>query len=68
MASDRITPEEANLREQQGERILYVDARNSTAWKKSDRKIPGAIRIPPDNVDAHLDELARDATVVAYCT
>ena len=68
MPSNRISPEEANARALAGEPIVFVDARNPKAWASSDRKIPGAIRVPADDVDRHLNEIDRAATVICYCT
>ena len=48
--------------------VLFVDARNPTAWGESEVKLPGALRIPVDGADEHLEEVPRDSTVVAYCT
>lgn len=47
MPSNKISPEEANARVLAGEPIQFLDTRNPNAWKSSDRKIPGAIRVPP---------------------
>jgi rhodanese-related sulfurtransferase len=68
MASNRISPEEVNARVLAGEPIVFVDTRNPKAWEESDRKIPGAIRVPTDDVESHLNEIDRKATVVTYCT
>ncbi len=68
MASNKISPEEVNARVLAGEPIVYLDARNAKAWSESDRKIPGALRITADDIPGHVDQIARDATVVAYCT
>jgi len=68
MPSNKISPEEANARALAGEPIMFVDARNPKAWGSSDRKIPGAIRVPADDVDRHLDEIDREQTVICYCT
>ena len=68
MASDRISPDEANARVLAGEPIIFVDSRNPKAWAESDRKIPGAVRVPTDNVESHLDALDRGHTIIAYCT
>lgn len=38
------------------------------AWEESDRKIPGAIRVPADAVEDHIEEIDMDSTVIAYCT
>jgi rhodanese-related sulfurtransferase len=68
MASNRISPEETNSRVLAGERVVFVDARNPKAWAESDRKIPGAIRVPTDDVESHLNHIDRNATVITYCT
>jgi rhodanese-related sulfurtransferase len=68
MPSNKISPEEANARALAGEPIIFVDARNSKAWASSDRKIPGARRVPPDEVDRHLNKIDRAQTVICYCT
>ena len=64
----RVTPDEIKQRMDRGEPIAFLDARNPKAWAESDQKLPGAIRVPADEVEAHLSEIPRDRTVVAYCT
>ena len=68
MASNRISPEEVNARVLAGEPIVFIDARNPQAWSKSGRKIPGALRITADDIPRQIGKIARDATVIAYCT
>jgi rhodanese-related sulfurtransferase len=68
MASDRISPEEVNARVLAGEPIVFLDNRNPTAWAESNRKIPGAIRVPSNEVDRHLHEIDRASTIITYCT
>ena len=68
MASNRISSEEVHARALAGEPMVFVDARNAKAWAESDRKIPGAIRVSADDVESHLDEIDKTATVIAYCT
>ena len=46
----------------------FVDARSEASWGDSDTMIPGSIRVPPDEVDAHLDRVPRDRTIVTWCT
>jgi rhodanese-related sulfurtransferase len=48
--------------------VVFVDARNPVAWGEASNKLPGAIRIPADEVTQHLGELPSDRTVVTYCT
>jgi rhodanese-related sulfurtransferase len=68
MASNRISPEEANVRVLSGEPVIFLDSRNRKAWAESDRKIPGAIRVPASAVETHLKEIDRSSTIIAYCT
>ena len=51
-----------------GERVTFVDARNVVAWATSRVKLPGAIRVPVDEVDRRIGEIPRDGHVVPYCT
>ena len=68
MASNKISPEEVNARVLAGEPMVFVDSRNQNTWKESDRKIPGAIRVPTADIESHLNEIDRNATVITYCT
>ncbi len=68
MASNRISSEEVNARALAGEPMVFVDCRNQKAWDESDRKIPGAIRVPTADIESHLKEINRNATVITYCT
>jgi len=64
----RVTPDEVQERMARGEPIAFIDARNPTAWGESDVELPGAIRVPADEVERHLSEIPRDRAIVAYCT
>jgi rhodanese-related sulfurtransferase len=68
MEPTRITVDEIGERMNRGERFVFVDARNPTAWSQSDIKLPGAIRVPADDVDRHLPEIPRDRSIIPYCT
>ncbi len=64
----RITPEELKRRIDSGEDFTIIDTRNPTAWAQSDTMMPGAIRIPLDELNEHIDRIPRRRPVVAYCT
>jgi rhodanese-related sulfurtransferase len=51
-----------------GAHVIFVDTRNSIAWEQASNKLPGAIRIPADEVNRHLRKLPSEGTVVTYCT
>jgi len=64
----RIAPEEVKRRVDQGEKVVFVDARGEEDWQNSDVKAPGAMRVPADEADRHVDHLPGDALIVTYCT
>jgi len=68
MEVTRITVDEVGERLNRGEQFTFVDTRNPQAWGESDQKLPGAIRMPADEVDQHLNEVPHDRTVITYCT
>ena len=68
MEPSKLTVDEVTRRIDAGERIFFLDTRAPEAWEKSDVKISGAIRVPPNEVEQHLAEIPRDATLVTYCT
>lgn len=68
MEPQRITRDEVKRRMDAGEPIVFLDTRSDDAWRKAEWQIPGSRRIPPDEVDQHLDELPHDGLIVTYCT
>lgn len=64
----RITVDDAYGRYQRGEPVLFIDSRNPQAWGQAKVKLPGAIRIPPDDVRSHVVGVPRGHTMVTYCT
>lgn len=68
MEVTRVTVDELKERMARGEEFAFVDTRNPTAWGEADKKLPGAIRVPADEVEKHLDEVPKDRTVITYCT
>jgi rhodanese-related sulfurtransferase len=68
MEATRVTVDEVKERMDRGEPILFLDTRNPTAWHESDVKLPGALRVPADEVEQHLKEIPRDRAIITYCT
>jgi rhodanese-related sulfurtransferase len=64
----RISVDEMRKRMKAGEQFVFIDSRNPQAWGESDVKLPGAIRIPADQVEQHLANIPKDKPLVAYCT
>ena len=68
MEATRITVDEVKERMERGEPFTFVDTRNPKAWGEAETKLPGAIRVPADEVEGHLKEIPHDRAVITYCT
>ena len=68
MEPTRITVDELKERIAREEEFAFVDTRNEKAWAEAETKLPGAIRVPADEVGKHLDQIPKDRTVITYCT
>ena len=68
MEVTRVTADEVGERMKRGEQFAFIDTRNPQAWADAETKLPGAIRLPADEVEQHLDEIPRDRAVITYCT
>jgi len=66
MNIEPITSEEAKGRLDAGEAIVFLDARNEDAWQNSEWQIPRSRRLPPDHVEAHLDDVPLADLIVPY--
>lgn len=68
MEVTRVTVDEVKERMDRGEQFTFIDSRNAKAWDEATTKLPGAIRVPGDEIAQHLDEIPHDRTVISYCT
>ena len=68
METTRVTVDEVKERMDRGEMFTFVDTRNPKAWAESDEKLPGAIRVPADELEQFLDQIPRERSVITYCT
>ncbi len=64
----RITPEELKRRLDQRGNVVVVDVRQPGSYLADPYEIPGAVRIPPDELAQHYRSLPRDAQIVTFCT
>lgn len=64
----RLPVSEVNALLERGEPVAFIDSRNPIAWGSSKLKLPGALRIPIDEVERHLPALPRDRRLIVYCT
>ena len=68
MEATRVTIDEIKERMDRGEQFTFVDTRNPKAWGEAATKLPGAVRVPAEEVEQHLSEIPHDRTVITYCT
>jgi rhodanese-related sulfurtransferase len=63
----RITKEKTkDLLGQPG--VFILDARTGPAWADSDRKIKGAVRVDPSDVDVWASRFPKDGKIIVYCS
>jgi membrane protein DedA with SNARE-associated domain len=63
----RITPEELKQKLDSGEGIMIIDVRHSLDFEADPYIIPGAVRIPSEQLESY-PEVPKDREVVVYCT
>lgn len=68
MEATRVTADEVKERMDRGEQFTFLDTRNPQAWGEADTKLPGAIRVPANEVAQHLKQIPHDRAVITYCT
>ena len=47
--------------------LVLLDVRTEKDWKKSDKKIFGAVRVDPREVDSWAGDYSKDQKIVLYC-
>ena len=66
MGVPKMDKQELRNKLETGEAIVIVDARSGEDWQQSDVKLPGAIRISPDNVN-DVTNVGDANAIVVYC-
>jgi rhodanese-related sulfurtransferase len=47
--------------------LVLLDVRTAKDWKKSDKKIVGAVRVDPDDVSSWAGDYGKDQKIILYC-
>lgn len=63
----RIGADQARAKLEAGEAVA-LDVVQPGAWAQIDGVVKGAVRVPPEEVAQHFEELPRDLEVITYCT
>jgi len=64
----RITPEQLKVELDSGTDLVVVDLRHAMEDEAEPRMLPGAIRLPAENLEERGAEIPRDKTLVLYCS
>ena len=62
-----IEPEKLKAKLDQPD-LVILDARIVSYWKRSDRKIQGALRVDPHDVSSWANKFSKNSHVVVYCS
>lgn len=65
---DRMSPEELHQKIGAGEDVVIVDLRHSLDFEAEPATLPGALHIPPDELERRHEEIPRDRDIILYCT
>jgi rhodanese-related sulfurtransferase len=68
MDPTKVTVGEVKKQLEHGEPVVFIDTRNPKAWATSAVKLPGALRIPAEEVERHLSAIPHGRPIVTYCT
>jgi membrane protein DedA with SNARE-associated domain len=68
VAASRIEPQELNSQIEAGDEPFVVDLRHPLDFLTDPRIVPGAVRISPDELAAHINAIPKDRDIILYCT
>ena len=64
----RISPEEVLKKINSGEEPLILDLRSALDFETEPQIIPGAVRLPLENLEENHQKIPRDREIILYCT
>ena len=64
----RITPEELKAELDGGADLIVVDLRHALDYEAEPQTLPGALRLPAEELEGRGHEIPRGRTLVLYCT
>ena len=64
----RVTPEELKRKLDAGEDVVIVDLRHSLDFQGEPHTIPGAMRLPVEELEQRHQEIPNNRDIVLYCT
>jgi membrane protein DedA with SNARE-associated domain/rhodanese-related sulfurtransferase len=64
----QLHPRDVNARLLQGESLYVVDLRRRLDFEALPYKVPGAVRVPMEEIEQHYATLPRDRDIILYCS
>jgi membrane protein DedA with SNARE-associated domain len=64
----RIMPQQLKVMMDRGDEVFVVDLRHAIDLEDEPRTIPGALRLPAEELEQRADELPLDRELVLFCT
>ena len=64
----RVSPDDLKAKLDAGEPVVIVDLRHDLDQVDNPPTLPGALRMPPEDLEARFSEIPRDREVVLFCT
>jgi rhodanese-related sulfurtransferase len=64
----RITPDQLKAELDTGADVVIVDLRHAMDDEAEPRMLPGAMRLPAENIEERGNELPRGKTLILYCS
>jgi rhodanese-related sulfurtransferase len=66
MTVAKVTLHDVKARLDRGSPTLFIDARDKEGWQNADAKIPGALRMTIENIDAEFDKIPQGQAIIIY--
>lgn len=68
MQPTKVTAEQVKRTLDADQPVAFLDVRSEDDWIHATRKLPGALRVPPDRVADYFNVIPHDRLVVTYCS
>jgi membrane protein DedA with SNARE-associated domain/rhodanese-related sulfurtransferase len=64
----QLHPREVNAKLELGETVYIIDLRHRLDFNALPFKVPGAVRVPMEDIDQYHEAIPRDQDIVLYCS
>jgi len=52
----------------EGTQLVVLDSRSAGGWDAATSRARGAVRVPPHEVETHLESIPGEGKIIVYCT